>query len=274
MPPVRYPVAEWRGDGQSGGTWASTAYRVVLHTTETRTLPGYQKGATAPHFTYSPASRRWWQHTNLDRAARALRNEPGGVETNRLGSLQIEIICYSSQPTADRVGGLWVGALPDTAYDDLAGFCRWAAEHFHVEAKWPGRTALSYGEANQAGFRMTPAQWVGFRGVCAHQHVPENHHWDTGALDIARIVALMQQEDDMDLDAVRALVRAEVTDSIPAIAEAVWKYRGRFAVPPDTTATAGTTLEAVEKIVRRIDAKVRAAGPYNFGAVADGHVEG
>jgi len=188
MPAARYPAATWKGDGQSGGSWTGGPYRVVLHTTETRTLPGYQGGATAPHLTYSPASRTWWQHTAMDRAARALRNNPGGVETNRRRAIQVEIICYSDRATAERVGGTWVGHLPDTAYQDLAAFCAWTG----VQAVWPERRALSYGQANAAGFRMNAATWNDFGGVCGHQHVPENLHWDPGALDIARIVDLMK----------------------------------------------------------------------------------
>lgn len=186
----RYPQAEWLGNGQSGGSFTSGPLKVVLHTTETRTLPGYQSGATAPHLTFAPASLKWYQHTELDIAARALRNEAGGAQTNRDSALQVEIICYSDRATAERVNGLWVANLSNDALDSLRAFIEWA----EVPWVWPGRRATSYSQANAPGFRLTPAQWDAFGGVLAHQHVPENTHWDTGALNWDY---LMREEDDM-----------------------------------------------------------------------------
>jgi hypothetical protein len=185
---VRYPPATWKGDGHSGGSYVAGPYRVVLHTTETQGLPSYSGGATAPHLTYDPRSRRWTQHTDLNIAARALRNLSGGVQTNRQRALQVEIICYSNKALADQLGRLWVGNLPATAYDDLQAFIRWSSQQYGVVDKWPGRQAFSYGGANVPGFRMTAAQWIGYTGVCGHQHVPENTHWDPGALQWGRLI--------------------------------------------------------------------------------------
>lgn len=204
---MRYPQAEWLGNGVAGGTWVDVPWRVVLHTTETRGIPGYGGGASAPHLTYSPATRRWYQHTDLKYAARALRNQPGGVETNRANAIQVEIIAYSSRPTADRLTpkGLWVGDLPDTAYEDFRTFLAWCHEEFGVEYVWPGKQALSASQANTPGFRMTPAQWNSFNGSCGHQHVPEQHtaakpgHWDPGALDWTRMFPTKPPEDDVAL---------------------------------------------------------------------------
>lgn len=203
---MRYPQAEWLGNGVAGGTWVDVPWRVVLHTTETRGIPGYGGGASAPHLTYSPATRRWYQHTDLKYAARALRNQPGGVETNRANAIQVEIIAYSSRPTADRLTpkGLWVGDLPDTAYEDFRTFLAWCHEEFGVQYVWPGKQALSASQANTPGFRMTPAQWNSFNGSCGHQHVPEQHttakpgHWDPGALDWSRMFP-KPPEDDVPL---------------------------------------------------------------------------
>ena len=184
---MRYPAALWKDDGQSGGSYVGLPYRVVLHTTETVGLPGYGDGWRAPHVSYIPASGEWIQHTDFDTAARALRNPPGGVQTNRANALQVEIVCYSAKDIADRhPARIWVGDLTDVHYADLRRFLEWTYTTFGVKSVWPGRQALSYTEANASGFRMSGAEWNGFGGVCAHQHVPENTHWDTGALDWAR----------------------------------------------------------------------------------------
>lgn len=182
---LRYPPATWKGNGKSGGSYIDVPAKVVLHTTETEGLPGYTGGATAPHLTYNPKTRKWFQHTNLDTAARALRNLKGGVETNRAVAFQVEIICYSAKYISDqKPSRLWVGDLPDTAYDDLRAFVAWTK----VPLVWPGRQALTAGQSMATGFRLSGRDWLGYHGVIGHQHVPENVHWDPGAFDWAQLI--------------------------------------------------------------------------------------
>ena len=203
---MRYPYAEWKGDGVSGGTFVDVPRRIVVHTTESRHIPGYNNGAAAPHLTYSPVTRKWYQHTSLKYAARALRNQPGGVETNRARAIQVEIVCYSSKPTADRLTpkGLWVGDLPDTAYEDLQRFVAWCEENYRIRPVGPAKKALSSSQANKPGFRMSHSEWNRFDGVCGHQHVPEQHtaerpgHWDPGAFDWNRLLPQPEPPDEED----------------------------------------------------------------------------
>jgi hypothetical protein len=217
-----YPPAEWLGNGNSGGDIDFTyPNRIVLHTTETSTLPSYSGGNTAPHLTYDPKARKWYQHTDLEASARALYNKDGGVQTNRAGHcLQVEIICYSAQSTASAGDGwVWVGALEEEALADLADFCRWGGERFDIEMDWPHKTAFSYGEANAPGYRMSESEWRAWNAVCRHQDVTENEHWDTGALDLGRIIELAEEEPvtpedkqdiaDMTTDQVVAKLRAD-----------------------------------------------------------------
>ena len=35
--------------------------------------------------------------------------------------------------------------------------------------------------------RMSAAEFTAFTGICGHQHVNDNDHWDPGALDIPRL---------------------------------------------------------------------------------------
>jgi len=175
----RYPKALWIGDGQSGGSYTSGPYKVVLHTTETRGIPGYNDGRYAPHMTYSPRSRTFYQHTEFTVAARALKNGAGGVQTNRDSALQLEIICYSNKSMAERVNGLPVNRLSHDNLDDIRDFILWTG----VDLSWPGRKALSYGQANATGFRLSGPAWDNYSAVCGHQHVPENTHWDPGDFD-------------------------------------------------------------------------------------------
>jgi hypothetical protein len=189
MTASRYPEARWLGNGGSGGSYTGGPWKVVLHTTETAGLPDYQGGRTSPHLTYDPKTRVWVQHSDLLVACRALRNDAGGAQTNRDQALQVEIICYSNGPLAAKEDyRLWVGDLPQTAYEDLAAFLVWTADEFGVKLRWPERQATSYAQANAPGFKLTEAEWDAFDGVCGHQHVPEgNTHWDPGALDWGRL---------------------------------------------------------------------------------------
>lgn len=205
MPQSRYPEAIWRGDGDSGGSFVGYPWRVVLHTTETRTIPGYQSGATAPHLTYFPAANYWVQHSSFAVAARALKNISGGVQTNRGNALQVEIVCYSNKGIAQQVGGKWVGDLTETHLRSIARFLRWTSTEFGVNLSWPGRQAYSYAEANAPGFRLSFAQWQAYRGILAHQHVPENEHWDTGALDWIELMSYTGGMDQLTPDEVAEL---------------------------------------------------------------------
>ncbi len=229
---MRYPEATWKGDGKSGGSYVGKPFRVVLHTTETAGVPGYSNGATAPHITYVPKTRQWVQHTNFNTAARALRNVSGGVQTNRANALQVEIVCYSAKNIADQSSSrLWVGDLTDDHYLDLRNFLSWVYANFDVSSTWPEKQAFSSREANASGFRMTGTEWNDFDGVCAHQHVPENTHWDTGALDWTR---LMEEGDGM-------------ADLSPE-AQKFWEdtYRELLKLDPETSASWGkVTVEHV-----------------------------
>ena len=185
-----YPPADrtsqWFGDTYAGV--AITPVRLVLHSTETSGWPSYQQGASAPHLTvradFEAKRLAWRQHFDLERSARALRNPAGGVETNHADCVQVEIV-----GTCDRA---WSGAatlkmwnLPDWAVRDLAAFVRWLASVTGVPlvaaSAWP-----RYPNDDHA--RMTGREWLDFRGVCGHLHVPENTHQDPGDFPAVELI--------------------------------------------------------------------------------------
>jgi len=185
----------------------------VLHTTETTRWPGYEGGATAPNYTARPdfVEKRlaWRAHFPDEMSSRALRNLAGGVETNTLNAVQVELVGICSPATRDlwvkhglkqnRDFIFWPEAL-DWALRDLAAFivdmhkrhgiliqgpALWLA--YGRDDRAPGRVPASYGPSPA---RLTFAQWRAFLGWCGHQHVPENVHGDPGALPWDRIVEL------------------------------------------------------------------------------------
>lgn len=197
--PQRYPgasTAYWYGSKYPGSVMEVNV--VALHTTEGRSLPDYGGGASAPNLTAVPdfgAKRlRWYQHFDIDRSSRALVNLSGGVETNTLNVVQVELVGTCDPATHTKWGAAahvyWPEA-PDWALAGVAEFLAWLNANHGVPlagpTKWPAYPS-SYGSGG--GQRMSGAQWQAFKGVCGHMHVPENTHGDPGAIDFPKLIAL------------------------------------------------------------------------------------
>lgn len=182
MAEVWYPRRAGTILGNSGGSWAAGyPARGVLHTTEGSTASGatsaYSKNNSWPHFTLSETAKVF-QHLAINVAARALRNLSGGVDTNRAHAIQIEIVGFASKPTAYSKAQL----------DALRDLMRWIEQNAGVKSKGPGRAfATKYG---QKELRFTNAEWYNFDGWCGHCHVPENDHWDPGAIDLESLLSV------------------------------------------------------------------------------------
>jgi hypothetical protein len=182
--------------------------KVVWHTTETTSWPGYGGGATAPHYTvkanFATKRMEWRAHFPDEHNARALRNEAGGVQTNRDGALQVEIVgtCNQDPDTRpswwDDPGVLRSWDLEPWQVEGLAEFVVYAHEAHDVPliapALWlaygpdpraPGRVPASYGDSPA---RFTGSQWDAFRGHCGHEHVDENAHGDPGRFPMRDIL--------------------------------------------------------------------------------------
>lgn len=199
--PQRYPGAStaYFYQNRFGGDLMEVNV-VVLHTTEGRNLPDYGGGGSAPNLTAVPdfAAKRlkWFQHFDIDRSSRALRNLAGGVTTNTNNVVQVELV-----GTCDPVThAAWVKAgydhiywpeAPDWALNDVADFLAWAHAQHGVPlvgpSKWP---AYPTSYANGGGQRMAHATWNAFKGVCGHMHVPENDHGDPGSINFPELLKL------------------------------------------------------------------------------------
>lgn len=186
--------AQWFQDNYPGSVTNPNV--VVLHTTEGTGWPGYNGGASAPHYTAMPDWNRkrlvWRAHFPDERSARALRNERGGVETNTLNAVQVELIGTCDRRTHEAWAGkgarhIYWPAAPEWALRDLGAFL--ADMHKRHGVRLSAPTFLSYPASyGDSDVRFTDAQWRNFYGVCGHQHVPENSHGDPGALPIQRVL--------------------------------------------------------------------------------------
>lgn len=173
----------------------------VIHTTENAEgVPDYAGGSEAPNYTANPlfAEKRLEFHVHFpdERSSRALVNLAGGVETNTLNALQIELV-GTCDPKTHRawarrgIQHIYWPEAPDWALRDLAAFVKDMHDRHGIPITsgltWEAYDA-SYGADN--GVRMSNHQWLNFTGWCGHQHVPENLHGDPGALPWDQVQAL------------------------------------------------------------------------------------
>lgn len=157
----------------------------VLHTTESDVFyprtGSYFGHQNYPHFTVS--GMKVWQHISIRKSAKALANQAGGVQTNREGVIQIEVVGRAGNPK-------W----SDTTKKTVRDLMRWIESQTQIPRRstvtfWAGK----YGK--DVPHRMSYSQWTSYAGWCGHQHVPENTHYDPGAIDIA---FLLGSENPMD----------------------------------------------------------------------------
>lgn len=190
--------------------------KALIHTTQGSSYAGaraaYLSSSGAPHFTVSGEGGRWqcWQHMSLDRAARALRNPSGGVETNRGNVVQIEVVGMANGVRGE--DWFWAG---------LRALARWIEQARGVPRRstvqWVAHPE-SYGTG--AAQRLGGAAWREYAGWLGHQHVPENSHGDPGTFDIGRLLAGAGDHHDEE-DALAGLTEQQIAAAVTTgIAEA------------------------------------------------------
>jgi hypothetical protein len=274
---VGYPAAsrtaQWFYD-TVGGANMGAVEKVVWHTTETTGWPAYDGGKKAPHYTVRPdfgAQRMLWRQHFPDHVnARAMRNEPGGVQTNLDGALQVEIVgtCDETRTWAANVLRSW--DLEDWQVEGLAMFVAWAHRVHGVpllapslwlaygkDPRAPGRVPASYGDSPA---RMAGGTWDRFRGHCGHQHAPENSHGDPGRLPMGQILARgafllapptdKTEDDDMTpQEFLKLLTEAELPLG-EANADLLGQKDGRIKVGELLVATAGHSAATNRLLVK------------------------
>jgi hypothetical protein len=198
-------LSQWFQDDYPGADLNLTpdTMVVVLHTTEGFDWPGYEGGATAPNYTHKPSfhggAGLWRAHFPDEKSSRALRNEAGGVETNTLNCVQVELIgtCDSSKRKrwGDKVAGRDYVYWPDATDDQLAEVAEFLADmnKRHGLKLVAPKQFISYPlSAGNSRVRMSMSEWRNAAGVVGHQHVPENTHGDPGDIDIDKIFTMTQ----------------------------------------------------------------------------------
>jgi N-acetylmuramoyl-L-alanine amidase len=157
--------------GPSGG-YKSGPVRIVHHTTEgasaSTAMAAYAAKRADPHFTVDRTNI--YQHIDTGTGARALRNGPGGIETNRLSAVQIEVVGFAGKPKSK------------ATLANVARLCRWIEATHGVPRVWPAglpKPATAMGK-DPGGHNRSASTWLANGGHYGHSQVPENVHWDPG----------------------------------------------------------------------------------------------
>ena len=176
---AKCPFATWDEISGPSGNYIGGPFKIVHHTTEGHDYPSaraaFASNRSDPHFTVEGATV--FQHVDTAKAARALRNHPGGVETNRDSAIQIEMVGFAGRDKH-----------PATL-QTVARLCRWIEKEHGVPQVWPsGFVRWSHSGADPGGHNRDAMNWDRKAGHYGHSQVPENSHWDPGYTPAETIV--------------------------------------------------------------------------------------
>lgn len=249
-----YPPQLWIGLPELN----SQTYEPDRHGSRTRTAKWNSDTEPTPHLTI--LQRRPLAHIGW-----ALKHWPNTPHTNHMGiCAQIEIEGYAGDAAN------WNINTQDQIADIVATITRWINEH-HDPTYKPrpyldrGKVAGSWGAGKKANrnvprkvrkggsARMTATEWASGRkadgtrwGLCTHQNVPDNDHWDAGGLDAARIYRLAQSKNLTLLARGGPGARSDTTESTEQRAANInlpTDDRDRARQLADQIATAATELK-------------------------------
>ena len=250
---------------QDGGSMLGGTAKVVWHTTENdptkvsalAVAQYLNRVGSQIHIVWNPVTGQIVQSIPAHRAGRGLMNSSGGVQTNRGGSvvLQIEVVGRATSPFTS---GPCVNLSKILAFIKQLG----------IPAVWPAGTLKPY-PASYAGSRSATA-W-GKAGHFGHSQVPENFHGDPGALNQVKLIAYVR--------ALTTPVRAPIaTTSIgtrnititKAIQNAIHVTTdGKWGAGTDRAATA--VIKKVMTDVRYLQARVGVTQDGIWGRNSESH---
>ncbi len=164
---ARCPFARWMPIVRSPGRYLGGPFHVVHHTTQGRTaeaaFAAYREKGIAPTVTIDHLTI--YQHFDTLMSSSAVLNVAGGVQTNRLSCIQLELVCFAGE------------RKPEATLRNAARFCRWVEKEHNIPPIWPNGYPR-YGTSDPGGHNRSVRNWVSEAGHYGHSQVPENSHWD------------------------------------------------------------------------------------------------
>lgn len=165
-----------------------------IHTTEGTSWPGYSGGGAAPHATIRPlpgVGIQVREHIPFSQYAKALMNLPGGVQTNRRGVVQFELMGTCDPKHRGQAGWYYWPDADDVVLEALANYLRPILTTYGIPFTALPFLAYPASYGNRQGQRLSYAAWNAYNGILGHQHVPENDHGDPGAFPGAKLVKFL-----------------------------------------------------------------------------------
>jgi len=164
----RCPFAVWKPITGSSGANTGGPFKFVHHTTEDHSaqdpFAAFRANRSDHHFTVDAMTI--YQRIDTDQAARALRKAPGNVQTNRVSTVQIEIVGFAHRPKTM--------ATPK----NVQKLCNWIESVHDVPKVWPnGPPKPAVNGHDPGGHNRNATNWDIKGGHYGHSQVPENTHW-------------------------------------------------------------------------------------------------
>ncbi len=171
---ARCPFATWHQISGGVGRMNHDPAKIVHHTTEGSTAEGALTALGSAHAdSHFVVGRNKadeqviLQLIDTSEAARALRNAPGGVETNKDNAIQIEVVGFAGK------------AKDPATLANVAKLCRWIEETHGVAKVWPsGLPKVAVNGQDPGHHNRDATNWTTKSGHYGHSQVPENTHWD------------------------------------------------------------------------------------------------
>lgn len=245
-----HPRANRAPASSGGSSYIGVPWKLVIHTIEAPadTLYSYNPGNYYGHQSWPQATidrAGIHQHRPITESGSALYNASGGVETNRANAIQCEVMGQAAH----------IDDLPDETLRHLADWLTWCAEQTGTPlnfATFNGDGA--YGEG--APQRFGGQEWLDFAGICGHQHVPENDHWDPGALPVDRLRSFMGGSHSLNQEDPFMALNTEQQEDLLNTTKATNDEVGKLAVAVrDQTGGIGVKLDQVLDELRKLNAK-------------------
>jgi hypothetical protein len=159
--------------------WVWHTYEAGYSLTALNGAKGLVSAGNDVHFTFHPLTGDIVQMLPASQSGKGLVNTAGGVQTNRMGTvcIQVEVIARAARP--------WTGDLTAAGRAGLARLIGFARAH-GIPDVWPAGPPPVYppGSGNRSA-----SIWTTRAGHYGHSQVPENDHGDPGALDVRALFA-------------------------------------------------------------------------------------
>ncbi len=162
-------------------------YRLVLHTTETKGLGDMPTThENPPHLWVDLDNDTYLQAIPLDLASFSLRHPGGTIDTNGIFCIQVEIVGYAKD--THNYSDEWYKKL---ALNVIKPICETVGIDYKIYKEFKGEGDEVLATVTSTN-RMSADEWVKFNGVCGHQHIPNNTHWDPGQLQYEKVIELIK----------------------------------------------------------------------------------